>query len=334
MRLQAKNACHSASRSARLQTCKVQIQCTAGNHNNNAPCLLASKTQPEAVKLGRKLASIALAAAVALSPLVPAAGVAASEAVATSDAALELQQAYDKYSASYDELDGGAAAEALGFPQLRAELLAQAWGRTLEVAVGTGLNLQYYSWAAPPPSTSTSALPAAAAAAAAAAPASSSSGREGVTSLDTVDLSPGMLAQARARVRGSSGLAGRPIAFQQADVAALPYADASFDTVVDTFSLCVFPDPQAAMNELARVVRPAAAGGGGGGRLLLLEHSRSDNPLLAAYQDATAGPVAALGKGCVWNQDVEGLAARAGLRVTRAERFAAGTVELLVAEKR
>ncbi|KAG2428068.1 hypothetical protein HYH02_014460 [Chlamydomonas schloesseri] len=272
-----------------------------------------------------------------------------SEAVATSSAALELQQAYDKYSASYDDLDGGAAADALGFPQLRAQLLAQAQGRTLEVAVGTGLNLQYYSWAAAvaavaaPAAGGADADDAGAASAAASAPAAAATG--GVTSLDTVDLSPGMLAQAQARVRGSPSLAGRPIAFQQADVAALPYADSSFDTVVDTFSLCVFPDPQAAMNELARVVRPAASsggsgggsgggGGGGGGRLLLLEHSRSDNPLLAAYQDATAGPVAALGKGCVWNQDVEGMAAKAGLRVTRVERFAVGTVELLVAEKR
>jgi methyltransferase OMS1 len=33
-------------------------------------------------------------------------------------------------------------------------------------------------------------------------------------------------------------------------VAALPYADSSFDSVVDTFSLCVFPDPQAALNEV------------------------------------------------------------------------------------
>ncbi|PNW72776.1 hypothetical protein CHLRE_15g641875v5 [Chlamydomonas reinhardtii] len=327
MRMQAQDV-HSAARSTRPRTRHVSIYCKISNNNNVSRSL--ESPQPQPAKPARKLASIVLAAAVALSPLVPATDVAASEAVATSSAALELQQAYDKYSASYDELDGGAAADALGFPQLRAQLLAQARGRTLEVAVGTGLNLQYYDWAQPAPAAATEATGGGGEEEAAATAAASS----GVTSLDTVDLSPGMLAQARARVRGSPGLAGRPIAFQQADVAALPYADSAFDTVVDTFSLCVFPDPQAAMHELARVVRPASGGGGGGGgRLLLLEHSRSDNPLLAAYQDATAGPVAALGKGCVWNQDVEAMAARAGLVVTRAERFAAGTVELLVAEK-
>lgn len=44
--------------------------------------------------------------------------------------------------ASYDELDDGALADALGFKDLRAQLLSQAKGQVLEVAVGTGLNLQ------------------------------------------------------------------------------------------------------------------------------------------------------------------------------------------------
>lgn len=38
----------------------------------------------------------------------------------------------------------GAAASALGFPELRAALLAGASGRVLEVACGTGLNLPFY----------------------------------------------------------------------------------------------------------------------------------------------------------------------------------------------
>lgn len=47
--------------------------------------------------------------------------------------------------------------------------------------------------------------------------------------------------QARARV--SRQLPGRPISFVQADATQLPLEASSFDCVVDTFSLCVIPDP-------------------------------------------------------------------------------------------
>merc|ERR1711924_412662 len=52
--------------------------------------------------------------------------------------------AYDEYAATYNELDAGPLAEALGLPGLRRALIARAQGATLEVAVGTGLNLPLY----------------------------------------------------------------------------------------------------------------------------------------------------------------------------------------------
>ncbi len=61
-----------------------------------------------------------------------------------------------------------------------------------------------------------------------------------------VDLSPGMLARARAR----------GLEVQEGDATALPFPDASFDAAVSFKVLAHVPDIRAAMSEMARVVRP------------------------------------------------------------------------------
>jgi SAM-dependent methyltransferase len=47
-----------------------------------------------------------------------------------------------------------------------------------------------------------------------------------------------------------------PVTWQQADVMALPFPDASFDAVVCQFGVMFFPDQAAAHAEVARVLRP------------------------------------------------------------------------------
>lgn len=196
---------------------------------------------------------------------------------------------YDAYASHYDDLDGGVVARMIGMDAARDDALRACAGDVLELAVGTGLNLSHYD-------------------------------RKKIRRYSAIDVSPGMLARARARARELE-FEGT---FATADATALPFEDASFDVVVDTFSLCVMTEPVKVLREVKRVLRA-------NGRAVLIEHSRSDNGALGAYQDATSKPVEALSKGCVWNQDVEGLIRESGLKVVSVERALLGLLVIVEA---
>jgi phosphatidylethanolamine/phosphatidyl-N-methylethanolamine N-methyltransferase len=74
-----------------------------------------------------------------------------------------------------------------------------------------------------------------------------------------IDLTPAMLDRARARAAGRGD-----IELHEGDVMALPYDDEQFDIVVMHLILAVVPQPQQALCEASRVLRP-------GGRILLLD---------------------------------------------------------------
>lgn len=217
--------------------------------------------------------------------------------------AKDVEELYDGYAENYDEVSGGKLGEAFGFPEMRRELLGMAEGQVLEVAVGTGLNLPFYD-------------------------------ARRVKSFTGVDISQGMLDVAAPRVQATlarSGCSTRLVRADASERLADELAGSTFDTVVDTFSLCVIPDPEAALREMRSVLAK-------GGRLLLLEHTRASNPALGWYQDATAGIIAGggsgggTGKGCRWNDDVEAMLRNVdGLAVERVDRMLGGTVSLIVA---
>lgn len=69
------------------------------------------------------------------------------------------------------------------------------------------------------------------------------------------DLSPGMVTEALARVRGRWPEA----AGQAADAAALPFEDASFDIVLAMHMLYHLPEPALGVAEIARVLKPGGA---------------------------------------------------------------------------
>jgi ubiquinone/menaquinone biosynthesis C-methylase UbiE len=185
----------------------------------------------------------------------------------------EISAKYDRFARWYDRVEG--VLDVLGVSRLRRRLLQQASGTVLEVAVGTGKNLCYY-----PVNCRITAL----------------------------DVSAEMLNVARKRAAKLS----MNVSFLLADAEALPFSDESFDTVVSSLSTCTFPDPVAALKEMARVCRPQ-------GKVLLLEHGRSDREWLGRWQDRHADQFAK-SLGCHWNREPLGLTRQTGLKVYRAKR--------------
>jgi ubiquinone/menaquinone biosynthesis C-methylase UbiE len=88
----------------------------------------------------------------------------------------------------------------------------------LEVGVGTGMNLGRYKFA-------------------------SQGGGGLVESVVGIDLSKGMLDEAGAKAAKLQLPMGKDLTLRLMDVEKLEFQDATFDTVVDTYGLCVFSDP-------------------------------------------------------------------------------------------
>src|SRR6516164_9931325 len=68
-----------------------------------------------------------------------------------------------------------------------------------------------------------------------------------------------------------------PVSLVRASAQHVPFADAVFDTIVMTWTLCSIPNPIAALAETRRVLKP-------GGRLLFVEHGLSPEIRIARWQ--------------------------------------------------
>jgi ubiquinone/menaquinone biosynthesis C-methylase UbiE len=90
------------------------------------------------------------------------------------------------------------------------------------------------------------------------------------------DITPQMLEKARERARAANLLNVR---FVPAWAEALPFPDASFDAVVSRSAVHHFPDPSAAVREMARVVRS-------GGRVVTVDVMAAESAEDAALHNA------------------------------------------------
>ncbi|RZN11463.1 SAM-dependent methyltransferase [Bradyrhizobium genosp. SA-3] len=103
----------------------------------------------------------------------------------------------------------------------RRRVVPAAQGRVLEIGIGSGLNLPFYS--------------------------------PTVQQVIGLDPSPKLLAMARRTERPGSG----KVEFVEGSAEEIPLEDASIDTVVTTWTLCSVPDASRALGEMRRVLRPA-----------------------------------------------------------------------------
>eukprot|EP01039_Chlorochromonas_danica_P000574 gene573-618_t len=204
----------------------------------------------------------------------------------------QLASAYDNYAAHYDKLDDSLISKRLGIDNLRDDLASYVHGDVLEVAMGTGIQLQHYDWSH-------------------------------IHSFAGIDLSEGMLSIAREKIEKMHVPASTTL--QQMNVEQMTWRDKQFDTVVDTFSFCVFPHPEKALEEMIRVTKP-------GGRVVLLENTRSVQPILGLVQDLTAPLTTPLAKGCRANVNVPAIANMfsSQLELDHNEALLQGSVALFV----
>jgi ubiquinone/menaquinone biosynthesis C-methylase UbiE len=165
------------------------------------------------------------------------------------------------FAAVYDRMM--AAQEKAGLREMRAELLAGARGRVLELGAGTGLNFGHY--------------PAA------------------VTELVLTEPDPHMAKRLRRRVEGTKMPFGVEVV--EAEAERLPFEDSSFDTAVSTLVFCSVHDARSSAAEVARLLKSD------GQLLLLEHVRGQEGSRLTRWQDRLERPWGWVGAGCHPNRD-------------------------------
>ncbi len=157
--------------------------------------------------------------------------------------------------------------------RLRAEWVPRARGAVLEVGFGSGLNLPFYS--------------------------------AEVKRLYGLDPSPELLEMAAKRALAS------PLELDLLTQPAedpLPLDDRSIDTVVLTWTLCSIPDPDKALQQIRRVLKPE-------GKLIFLEHGLAPDPGTARWQNRLTPVWARISGGCRLNLKIDDVIRSAGFRI-------------------
>jgi ubiquinone/menaquinone biosynthesis C-methylase UbiE len=162
---------------------------------------------------------------------------------------------------------------ACGMPmigRMRQLVVPHAQGRVLEVGIGTGLNMRYYD-------------------------------KTRVTHITGLDPALQLHPLAQERI----AQAGLPVDLVGLSAEKIPLPDASFDTVLITYTLCTIPDAPAALLEMRRVLAPT-------GKLLFCEHGRAPDASVQRWQERLQPVWGPLAGGCHLGRDIPALLVAAG----------------------
>ena len=148
--------------------------------------------------------------------------------------------------------------------QYRRQLLEGVSGEILEIGFGTGLNLPHYP--------------------------------KSVTKITTIDPNPGMQKLARSRIEQSQ----ITVDYKVLNGESLPMTDASFDSIVCTWTLCSIPLVEQAIAEVHRLLKP-------GGKFFFIEHGLSDEQSIQAWQNRLTPIQKVIADGCHLNRQIDWL---------------------------
>ena len=198
---------------------------------------------------------------------------------------------FDTCAHTYDD-EIGTDELFMYLPLLRRWLVSKARGQVLELAAGTGRNLQYYDTKK--------------------------------CAVTLIDSSKEMTRVCTGKIKSMGEEANRRMAAFEMNAATLSFNDQQFDTVVQTFGLCSVEDPHICMQEMQRVCKRD-------GKILLLEHGRSHYGWLNRILDSNVHKHVERW-GCYWNRDIEKIVRESGLDITECSRWHFGTTYFIIAK--
>ena len=163
--------------------------------------------------------------------------------------------------------------------EYRQQLLADVSGDILEIGFGTGLNLPYYP--------------------------------DKINKITTIDPNPGMGRIARSRIEASE----ITVDYKVLNGESIPLADASFDSVVCTWTLCSIPLVDRAIAEIYRLLKP-------GGKFYFIEHGLSHEDSIKVWQNRLTPVQKIIADGCHLNRQIDAIVRRKFVNLTVEQFYA------------